>query len=289
MPLASVPIEALPMRSTTRVRVFLDRGDSGTLVPSAVASSPELVLFDLDDTLFDHSLTCRAALARLQVQTPAFATRPLDDLWREYLRLLDSQSSGVASPPALYADRRAERFRRLAARCGWKMAAGEAREISARYRDHYQRLRRPVPGAVALVRRVARRARVGVITNNEYAEQEEKLRFLGLSQLVDPLIVSARERVAKPDARIFRIALERADARASATVMVGDSWTNDVLGARGAGIRPVWFNRFSVRPPTRHRVEEIRSFRPTGPVEALLDPATRRRPLTHSAARPSAA
>ncbi len=230
----------------------------------------QLVLFDLDDTLFDHSLTCRAALAEVRSEHPRFRLRSLDELLEEYLRLLDAHVTVLSSTPAVYSHRRAERFRTLARGCGWVISASHAEEISRGYRAAYQRLRRPVPGAPGFVRRVASRARVGVVTNNERNEQEEKLRFLGLADVVDLLVVSAEERVAKPDPRIFRIALARAGARPAEAVMIGDSWRNDVLGARAAGIRPVWFNRFGLPRPSRHAAEEVRSFRPFGPAETVV-------------------
>jgi HAD superfamily hydrolase (TIGR01549 family) len=242
----------------------------------AQTAAPSLVLFDMDDTLFDHALTCRAALEEVQMREPRLGTRPLDTLWREYLRMLDAQSAGFGVAPALYRETRAERFARLGALCGWTMSPAEAEELSRRYRRYYQRLRRPVPGGPEFVRRVARHARVGVVTNNELEEQEDKLRYLGLSDVVDLLVVSGEEKIAKPDPRIYRIALERAGARARDATMVGDSWTNDVLGARGAGIRPVWFNRFVLPAPTRHRVDEISSFRPFADAHATVRGARRR-------------
>jgi HAD superfamily hydrolase (TIGR01549 family) len=224
----------------------------------------------MDDTLFDHSLTCRAALARVRVRYPRFGVQSVDELWKEYTQLLDAHAPKISASSTNYAELRSERFRRLALSCGWKIDRSLASEISHWYRGEYQQVRRAVPGAPQFVRRVAGGARVGMVTNNELQEQEEKLRFLGLADVVDPLVVSAREQVAKPDPRIFRIALERGGARPSETVMVGDSWTNDVLGARAAGIRPVWFNRFSQSRPTRHQADEIRSFLPAAPAEALV-------------------
>jgi len=49
--------------------------------------------------------------------------------------------------------------------------------------------------------------------------------------------------------------------------MVGDSWVADVLGARAAGIRPVWFNRQAAESPDRS-VAEIRALEP---VETVVD------------------
>jgi HAD superfamily hydrolase (TIGR01549 family) len=224
----------------------------------------------MDDTLFDHALTSRAALEELRKTEPRLRRRPIDILWREYLQLLNAQSAGFGVAPERYRETRADRFRRLGTLCGWTMSRAEAEELSRSYREHYLLLRRPVPGAPEFVRRVADHARVGVVTNNELSEQEEKLRYLGLSDVVDLLVVSGAEKVAKPDARIYRIALERAGARAQDAAMVGDSWENDVLGARGAGIRPVWFNRFGLPRPTRHRVDEILSFRPLTRAEAIV-------------------
>jgi HAD superfamily hydrolase (TIGR01549 family) len=231
----------------------------------------------MDDTIFDHALTCRAALGSVRADEPSLQSVPLDVLWREYLRLLDIVPAEIPRTPAAYGRHRAERFRRLALLGGGKLDPARAREISLRYREEYQRRRRAVPGAPQFVRRVARRARVGMVTNNEYLEQEEKLRFLGLSDVIDPLVVSGRERVAKPDPRIYRIALERGGARAHETVMIGDSWRNDVLGAHAAGIRPVWFNRFAQPRPTHHRADEIRSFRPFASVEGVVHRPSRGR------------
>lgn len=229
-----------------------------------------LVLFDMDDTIFDHTLTCRAAIEQVRAEEPRLAAVATDRLWREYLVLLDTQYPELSAAPEEYGRFRAERFRQLAQLCDWTIDRAHATEISLSYRRHYQKLRRPVPGAPEFVRRMARRARVGIVTNNEYSEQEEKLRFLGLDGVIDPLVVSAKEQVAKPDPRIYGIALARAGVEATETVMIGDSWKNDVLGARSAGIRPVWFNRFALARPSRHRAEEIRSFRPSAPVEAIL-------------------
>ncbi|MGA8664941.1 MAG: HAD family hydrolase [Thermoplasmata archaeon] len=234
---------------------------------------PALVLFDLDDTLFDHSLTCRAALAEVVRTEPRFTSRSLDDLWHRYeerLNASDLTLGSVGHPPRVYEEARAGRFRALASSVGWNLDTGEARAISSLYRKQYLRLRRPVPGAVELVRRMARTVPIGIVTNNQVAEQVEKLNFLGISELVDHLIISEAVGVAKPDPAIFRAALEAAHVGPRDAVMVGNSWTDDVLGAHAAGIRPVWFNRFGRARPTRHRVEEITSFRPTPPAERTI-------------------
>lgn len=231
---------------------------------------PKVVLFDLDDTLFDHALTCRAALGRLRVPGSPFRRLPLDRLWHEYSRLLESIQPEVLAGRITIEQARRERFVRLARDVGTTLRTDEAEEYAQAYRSHYQALRRAVPGARPLLRRLHGRARIGIVTNNAVAEQEEKLRHIGLADAVDALVISEAVGVAKPDPRIFAIALERLGGSPEEAVMVGDSWSNDVRGARGAGIRPVWFNRFGEPRPEPLPVAELRSYRAPNRVEEAL-------------------
>ena len=104
---------------------------------------------------------------------------------------------------------------------------------------------------------------VGIVTNNLLAEQQLKLHRCDLTDLAGPLITSEEVGAQKPDPRIFAVALERLGVSADAAVMVGDAWATDIEGARRAGIRPVWLNRFGAVSPDSS-VAELRSLEPLG-------------------------
>jgi putative hydrolase of the HAD superfamily len=61
----------------------------------------------------------------------------------------------------------------------------------------------------------------------------------GLASLLDGTLTSAEFGAAKPAPAIFAAALELAGATAATALHVGDSFEEDVLGARGAGIEPL--------------------------------------------------
>jgi putative hydrolase of the HAD superfamily len=48
--------------------------------------------------------------------------------------------------------------------------------------------------------------------------------------------------IEKPDRRIFDLALDRLGLDADEVVYVGDSWEIDVVGARNAGISPIYLS-----------------------------------------------
>jgi putative hydrolase of the HAD superfamily len=229
---------------------------------------PKVVLLDLDDTLFDHTHSSRTALGALRDAFEPFARLELDALHRIHARNLEKMHALVLRGEMSVEEARLARFRATAADCG--ATALDVVAIAATYRAAYQHARRSVPGALELLGAVRSRAKVAIVTNNVVAEQIEKLAHLGMTDLVDVLVISEEAGVQKPDAAIFRIALQRAGAEADDAVMIGDSWGSDVLGARAAGIRAVWLNRARLPCPGPGLCAEIQSLLPTESVLELL-------------------
>lgn len=220
------------------------------------------ILFDLDDTLFDHIGTARATLAATAAGRSALRGVPVEDLYARYSELLEELHPQVMTGRISYQEARQQRFARLLAPYE---PAVSAYEFAQHYYGHYQQLRRPVAGALALLQALKPEYKIGVVTNNRLAEQQEKLRHLGMSALVDALITSEEVGVLKPDARIYQVALARLGAEAAQTVMVGDNWQADVVGALAVGIRPVWLNRTGATRPLPH-VAELTSLEPLAEV-----------------------
>lgn len=69
------------------------------------------------------------------------------------------------------------------------------------------------------------------------------LRNLKLTQYFDCVLISATNRYAKPAPMLYENALQRANAVADFSLHIGDSYINDVIGARTVGITPVLLDR----------------------------------------------
>ncbi len=78
----------------------------------------------------------------------------------------------------------------------------------------------------------------GVISNSNGSVQGI-LDELGLARHLDFILDSAVVGVEKPDPRIFRMALDQANVGPAEAVYIGDLYSVDVLGARGAGLRAI--------------------------------------------------
>jgi putative hydrolase of the HAD superfamily len=88
---------------------------------------------------------------------------------------------------------------------------------------------------------------VGAVSNAD-GRVEQQLHRMGLGSLCQVVVDSARAGVAKPDPRIFRLALASLAVSAAAAVYVGDIFDIDVRGARAAGMRAVLYDRWDAWP-----------------------------------------
>ncbi len=229
------------------------------------------VLLDLDDTVFDHRHSSRSALQAVHRRHAALAEVPFERFEHEHARILEDFHLEVLFGRIALDDARVERFRRLFEVSGIAAETDVARAAAAMYREEYQAARRAVTGAAALLEALRRRARVGIVSNNVLAEQQEKLRYCELAAHVDVLIVSEETGTVKPDPAIFQVALDRLGATAAEAVMVGDSWAADVVGARRAGIRAIWFNPDArPRPEPSTEVAELRALEPLDEVLGVI-------------------
>jgi HAD superfamily hydrolase (TIGR01509 family) len=246
-----------------------------TVIPETAAAAPRCVFFDLDDTLFDHRYCTRQALAGVRRGHRSFQQWTEDELATRHAAVLEELHLQVIAGAIRLDDARRERFRRLFLAAGEAVDEPTVEACAAAYKEDYIRAWRPVPGALALLEQIHRETAVGIISNNLLREQLGKIRHCGFDRFASVTVISEAAGVAKPDPRIFTIALEQAQCRAEETVMVGDAWRTDIAGALTAGIRPVWIN-WDGAPATDPRagVTQFRALEPVAPlVEAILAPA----------------
>ncbi len=197
----------------------------------------EAVLFDLDDTLLDYTAARDAGFATwIAERDPA---RSPDDL-AEWQVLEDRHFRRYSAGEISFGEQRRARLRAFWPHLGVAPEA-ELDEMYQTYVVHMEAAWSAVPHAAEVVRALAARMPVGVLTNGHHAMQARKLRLLGLEGVA--LFASSELVAPKPDARAYEAACTGLGVPTTRTVMVGDDIINDVQGALLAGLSAVWFDR----------------------------------------------
>jgi putative hydrolase of the HAD superfamily len=215
--------------------------DDAAVQSCAFASPPQLVLFDLDDTLGDYA-TARASRLRRAFQPHLGAATASDP--EAMIEAMIAESI-KASPHG------SEHFPGLFRRFGID-APEAARAAALWYRTNRFYDLRLFADAIATLTALrtfptgdglCRRRRLGIVTNGPADVQRDKIDLLGIRDFVDFIVISGELGAEKPDPRIYAEALKLGGATAEETVFVGDAPLIDILGAKNAGMRSIWVNR----------------------------------------------
>lgn len=100
-----------------------------------------------------------------------------------------------------------------------------------------------LPGAEELVRYLAKKYPLTVVTNGFVEVQYEKFDKSGLRDCFAHIVLSEEVGCQKPNPRIFEEALRMNGLQAEDVVMIGDSWNSDIQGAINAGIDQIWIRK----------------------------------------------
>ena len=201
------------------------------------------VIFDLDDTLLDHTTAIRAAVTELYSQRPELTSKFTDEAQFQvaWVEVQDKHYPSYLRGSISHAEQKILRIREL-----WQPLANLTEEACFQIYDHFQMLYgknwKLFPDVFPCLEAIIP-LKVGLITNGWGKQQREKLRLEGLHKKFEILVISSEVGMAKPDPRIFQMACAALKVQPSEAIYVGDLYDLDVQGPLLAGLIPVWLRR----------------------------------------------
>ncbi|MBD29453.1 MAG: noncanonical pyrimidine nucleotidase, YjjG family [Acidimicrobiaceae bacterium] len=218
----------------------------------------EVALFDLDLTLFDSELSERVALSaslnRYEIETS-------DHLLETY-RCINSQLWSDFEKKAITLPKlRVERFQQLCDELNFQI---NAEELAEEYETNLGESGGLYYDAEKLLSNVKRKSKVGLITNGLESVQKARLSNFNLNKYFDAILISGECGMSKPDPSIFQASLDLlGHSQKDSVLMIGDSLTSDIAGAKNFGIDSCWYNPQGLDTPLAHS--------PTFIVNSLLE------------------
>lgn len=199
------------------------------------------IFVDLDDTIWDFTANSKVALKAVYERYQLDNQCSYDVFIKEYL-LINEKLWSLYHHGKIEKDfLKRERFRASFERCGIICEYPERFDYD--YLETIVTLKKVVAGAPKLLQHLKKRGSVNVLSNGFANLQFRKLQSAGLDRYIDLMVLSDDIGVTKPDKQLFDYALEKAKANAETTLMIGDNYDADILGAYNAGWKTIFFNR----------------------------------------------
>lgn len=204
-------------------------------------SAYDVIFFDLDHTLVDtrgqYRLGLAAALGEMYgEQAPKHFEehfmRHHESLWSQYDRREISML-----------ELRRQRFLRAWQDFGVVKDDAEADHFHQVYDATFETTLHAFPGALEMVRTLADKHRLGIVTNGSPDLQWRKLGIVGLQTYFpeETVIISEAVGKAKPHPSVYEAACQALRIEPAQALMVGDNFGSDVQGARNFGMDALWF------------------------------------------------
>ena len=111
------------------------------------------------------------------------------------------------------------------------------------------------PNAIFILDYLSPKYALHLITNGFSEVQETKLRVSGLGAYFQTVITSEAAGVKKPNPEIFHFALKKAGADIDNSLMIGDDFEVDIIGAKNVGMDQVLFD-----PERKYKTSEQTSM-----------------------------
>lgn len=197
------------------------------------------VIFDIDNTLYNfdkaHSAGMEAVYAYIEEQF-GYDKAAFSVIYKDMMRELFDEIGEIGS-----SHNRLLRFERILENWGQPLSP-HAMKLYSLYWDTLIECSEISPGAVETLEGLKERGiRLGIGSDMTAFIQYRKLEKLGVLRFFDFVVTSEEANADKPAEAFFALCLRKAKCEPQECVFVGDNYSKDYLGARDAGMRPLWF------------------------------------------------
>ncbi|WP_330454143.1 MULTISPECIES: HAD family hydrolase [unclassified Streptomyces] len=199
------------------------------------------VLWDIDDTIFDHTAAAATGMARhlaAEGLPPGHATA--DAAVEAWQRVSQRHWARFSAGETDWQGQRRDRAREFLGRA---MGDDEADAWFDRHVSHYESAWALFPDAVPALDALAGTYRHAVLSNSALESQHQKLTVLGVRDRFESLICAAELGISKPAAGAFLASCDALGLDAHEVLYVGDEPDIDAAGATAAGLTGVWLDR----------------------------------------------
>lgn len=234
-----------------------------------MSAAPILAVgFDLDDTLLDHTSSAQAGIRSWLERRGIACDDAVADVWmeieHEYYR---QHKAGLID----FFEQRRRRIAAVMRHVGIESVPDDDGVLDALFLDYlavYAEGWRVFDDVSDTIKRLRDGGfGVGLLTNSNRAQQEDKLRRIGLFDAFDVVLCMNDVPAPKPSPLAFAALADALGVSSASVVYVGDHLGYDVIGATEAGMRAVWLDRGGVAsrsglPATAVRIESLADLMP---------------------------
>lgn len=204
------------------------------------------IFFDLDNTLWNFETNSRNAMQIIFQKMNLGQTHDFNLFFETYTRHNDSLWQSYRKNEVMKKELIRLRFQNTFNDLEIKgIDAEETNELYLKEMPNQKILNEGATEILSYLKK--KRYHLNIITNGFSEVQRRKIETSGLKPFFDKIYISEEIKSPKPEREIFEYAIKSSNAQKSKSIMVGDDWEIDVLGALQFGIDAIHFQNSNTK------------------------------------------
>ena len=198
------------------------------------------IFFDLDHTLWDFEKNSGLAFNEIFIELNFPFS--LDVFLKFYNPINHAQWKLYRENKITQEDLRFNRLNKTFEKLNYSASIGLIDKISEQYITYLSTFPHLFEGAIELLEALKSRFKLHIITNGFDKVQQFKIENSGIKSFFEFVFTAEKVGFKKPHPEIFIQSLKTVNTTAEASIMIGDSFEADILGALNQGMQAIHFN-----------------------------------------------
>lgn len=198
------------------------------------------IFFDLDHTLWDFEKNSGLAFNEIFIELNFPFS--LDVFLKFYNPINHAQWKLYRENKITQEDLRFNRLNMTFEKLNYSASIGLIDKISEQYITYLSTFPHLFEGAIELLEALKSRFKLHIITNGFDKVQQFKIENSGIKSFFEFVFTAEKVGFKKPHPEIFIQSLKTVNTTAEASIMIGDSFEADILGALNQGMQAIHFN-----------------------------------------------
>lgn len=217
----------------------------------------DTIIFDVDDTLYDQLIPFEKALRKSLKNS--VSDHIINQLYVSSRKHSDALFEKTQAGTISLIDMQTYRISAACQECGIEISNQDAVDFQDRYLEEQYKITLFKNTEKLLDFLYNQNKQLAILTNGNESHQSMKIKQLGLTKWIpeEHHFISEAIGYAKPNKEIFLHVEKQLRLEKSKTVYIGDSFDNDVIGAKQVGWHSIWMNHRERKVPNLNTKPDV--------------------------------
>ncbi len=200
------------------------------------------IIFDFDNTLHDYRYTSKIALETVFFEINKIYNIDLEELRIEYSKILNKVDEHAFLDGRTSHEYRRERFDELLSNFDRSSNDRNLEKFLVIYENELKNNLLPCTELHETLEQLKKTKRLYLASEGPQDAQIRTMEWLGINSFFDAVFTSNSTGKRKLNGELFSYILKVTNSRCEETLVVGDSYKSDIIGAKKAGLRAIFVN-----------------------------------------------